>query len=342
MLRGVENINDKMQRTEIISGIMSFYLLKPMFESGIIKYAQHVVPLCQYHKENLADSLSAEIERKEKILYEQFHEYLLDRCTVVFDVGNTGPFFEVSGPDALIEHGKIYLHLYGPLPEFVKFTQKNKLPYRLSRKEIIEEEILSLIISPVLRDLSNQEWHSAFYGTSYLCDNPIQIKLASKLNSDVYTASSNAFEKGMSHHLPAIYGQDLTMILKLREQEGEAFSVYRDKLTSMLHQTKAWDESEVKAIFRDQILPEINLIEKKIKDWKSKARESIKEKIIFGSGAVTIGLYAGILPPNIGQIVAALGGGTAIVGTLMDYNKTLKEKQEARANDFYFLWRTKQ
>ena len=60
--------------------------------------------------------------------------------------------------------------------------------------------------------------------------------------------------------------------------------------------------------------------------------------MIFGTGAVTVGLYAGFLPADIGSIVAALGGGSAVAGSIMDYNKTFKEKQEARSNDFYFLW----
>lgn len=330
MLIGADGVNE-IQRQEIISGIVNFYALKPLFEKGIVKFAQNMVHLCQHHKESLADPLAAEIERKEELLYEIFHEHLLDKCSVMFDVGkNTGPFFEISGPADLLEHGKMYFHLSEPLPEFVKYLQKRKLPYNLTKHEITDEQILSLVISPVLRDLSNQEWHSAFYQTSYLCDNRIQMRLASKLNNDAYAASSSAFEKGMSHYLPAVFSKDVNTILKLREREHEAFSVYRDKLTAMIRQSKSWDEKEVKGIFRDQVLPEINLLEKKIADWKMDTKESLKEKAIFGSGAVTIGLYAGVLPPDNGQIVAALGGGSAIAGALMDYNKTLKEKQKAR------------
>jgi hypothetical protein len=75
MLRGAESINE-MQRQEIISGIMNFYLLKPMFESGIVKYAQNMVHLCQHHKETLADPLSAQIERKEKIYFQSNTTYI--------------------------------------------------------------------------------------------------------------------------------------------------------------------------------------------------------------------------------------------------------------------------
>jgi glucokinase len=37
-------------------------------------------------------------------------------------------------------------------------------------------------------------------------------------------------------------------------------------------------------------------------------------------------------------LVAALGGTSAAAAILMDWNKTFKEKQQARSNDFFFLW----
>lgn len=342
MLEGVEHISEA-ARQELIYGVLNYFRLKPLIEKGIIKYAQNMVSLCQYHKETLADPLSKRIERKEEKLYKILHEHLIDKCSIIFDIGKgAGPFLKIEGPESLIDHGVMYFHLYEPLPDFIETIKKEKLPYKLSQKEISENGILSFVISPILRDLSNQEWHSAFYGTSYLCDNQAQMKIASKLNNPVYKANSSSFEKAMKHYLPAIHSKDFTVIAELREQESEAFAVYRDKINAMIRKNKNWSEKEVSEMFRDQVLPEVNLIEKKVKDWKSRSKEALKEKVIFGSGAVSVGLYAGLLPPNIGQIIAAIGGGSAVVGALMDYNKTLKEKEEARSNDFYFLWQAKQ
>lgn len=342
MLKGVEELGEA-ARDELIYGLINHYRLRPLIEKGIIKYAQNSVSLCKVHAESLAVPLSAAIEKKERQLFNHIHDYLIENCSISLDVGREGDtFLEISGPEQFIDHGKIYMHFYHPVPDnFSSYLAKN-LPYKFSKEEIIDEEILSIVINPILRDLSNQEWHSAFFGTSYLCDNPVQMKIASKVNNTKYAASSAAFEKGMQHHLPAIYSKDIQTIVDLRERENEAFTVYRDKLNSMMKESKAWDEEEVSAIFRDQVLPQINLIDKKIKDWKSNARSSITEKIIFGAGAVTVGLYAGILPTTIGQLVAGLGGGAALRDILMEYNKTLKSKQEARSNDFYFLWQAKQ
>ena len=338
LIAGPQGINEA-SREELIQGIENYRLLKPLIEKGIIKYAQNMVSLCQHHDETIAKPLSAEIQRKENRLYSLIEEQLLEKCTVSLDtIEGEQAYLKVEGPEHLIEHGITYLHLLGKPPEFLLDRLKMELPYKFSKSEILSSGMLSTVISPIIEDLSNQEWHSAFYGTSYLCDNATQMKIASKLNTEAYAANSTAFNKAMSHSLPSVHSRNLSNILNLRETEDEAFSVYRDKIHSLLKATKTWSEAEVAEIFRDEILPELNIIDKKIKDWKIKTKETFKEKILFGSGAVSIGLYSGMLPPDIGQIIAAIGGGSAIVSAAIDYNKTLKDKIEARSNDFYFLW----
>lgn len=339
-MRGDKPIREA-ERREALAGIYNYFYLKPLIEAGIVKYATLNVNFCELHSNKIAIPLTESIEKKERKLAEVIERHLLDRCNVVFDFLNgdrSAPFFAVSGPDEFIEHGTIYLHAYTPMPStFERFMEK-KAPYTLSLEEVESSRVLDQIIGPIIHDLSAQEWHSSLNRTSYLCDNKIQIKLASKINSKAYAASSSAFEKGLKHYLPAIYSTDISAILDLRRKEEESFSVYRDKLNKLMQESKSWNEDEVSKIFRDQLLPEINLIDKKVKDWKSNIRESVSQKVLFGTATVSFGLYGGVLPANLGEMLAALGGASAVAGSLMEYNKTLKEKQEARKNDFYFLW----
>lgn len=330
------------QRMELIHGIATYNQLKPLIEKGIIKYANNLMPLCLHHNETIAKPLSESIEKKEDELYKLLHEYLIDKCSIHFDYMKNGlAFLKISGPEELIEHGVIYFHYFDALPEYLNFLINNTTPYSLTKKEIIDNELLSLVINPIIKDLSNQEWHSAFHGTSYLFDRAVQAKIATKMNKNKFAVNSYAFESSMQHYLPTVHSKDMKITLDLRDAEAEAFSVYRDKLNKFMRDAKTFSEQEISHVYRDQILPEINLIDKKVKDWKSKSRESLKEKVIFGSGAVVIGLYSGMLPANIGEIIAAVGGGTALTSALMDYNKTFKEKEEARSSDFYFLWQAK-
>ena len=332
----------ELARAELVQAIINYIQLRPLIKTGIVKYAHNMIALCERHANEIAKPLSDEIEEKENLLHEILHEHLLESCSVTFDVGsNVGPFLEFVGPASIIEHGRKYLYIHEPHPEFFDSLKKQQTPYELSRTEIVEGKILSLIISPILRDLSNQEWHSALYGTSYLCDQFSQIDLASKLNPGAYALNAGAFYKALRHNLPTIHCSDGARLVGLREKESEAFAVYRDKMRLMMQESASCNESQLTKMFRDEVVPELNRIDKKVREWKTTALGDAREKIVFGSGIVAIGLFTGILPPNIGQIVAAIGGASALTGILQDLNKSLKGHDEARKNDFYFLWQAR-
>lgn len=331
----------EVERHEVLAGIQNYLYLKPLIEKGIVKYATINVNFCEQHSDEIAKPLSESIRRKEDKLIEALEAYIKRKCKVTFGYSGGNrlkPFFEIAGPKDIIEHGSIYFHAYESIPNLFKPFMKKDDPYLLSYEEVESSRVLDLVIGPIVNDLSTQEWHSALNGTSYLCDNKTHMKVASKINSKAYVANSDVFEKSLKHYLPVIYSKSPASILDLRMREEEAFSVYRDKLNKFMKESSSWDEVEVSKIFREQLLPEINLIEKKVKDWKANTREGIAQKLLFGTAIASFGLYEGLLPANIGELVTAVGGATAVAGTLMDYNKTLKEKQEARKNDFYFLW----
>lgn len=341
MLNGADRINDA-DRQDLLSGIYNHIKLRPYFKKGIIKYAQNGVSLCEYHSEKQGKPLADKIEEKHKRLYELIHDHLLDRCTLVFNVDSSEEYYiEVSGPESFVEHGKMYFHFYDPSKHAKSLISKG-LPYTFSKQEIVGEGLLSMVINPILHDLANQEWHSVFYGTSYLCDNETQMKIAARINNKNGRMNSTAFDSGIKHYLPTIRSHDAKTIIQLREREGEAFQVYRDKMSSLIKASESHNLEDLDAVFRDQVLPEINKIEQTIKNFKKNTKNSIKEKLLFGAGAVSIGLYSGILPPDIGQILVAIGGGSAVTQALMDYNKSLKEIPEVRKSDFYFLWKAKQ
>lgn len=171
VLNGPKNINF-MSRKDIISGIYSYLYLKPLIKRGIIKYALNKVSLCDTYMLSLATPISEQIHKKEQDLYNLIHEVLIERCEVLIDVNTHGtPFFEIKGPSDFIKHGAMYFHHLPPVSQYIKSLCLRELPYTFSKREIIEENILGLIINPIIGDLSSQEWHSKFYGTSYLCDN---------------------------------------------------------------------------------------------------------------------------------------------------------------------------
>lgn len=325
---------------EASSSIVQYYYLKPYFSLGLIRYAFGYVSLCSYHHETLAKPLIDKIAHKELELVNILHEHFIESCSITLGKYPNGiPFIEVKDNSNIIEHGRIYYQINGLIKSnFLQNLIKTKNSHIFSRKEIIQEDILSLVINPLVTDFSEQEWISYFYKSSLLVDNQRKNSLFSALSTDTIELNAIAFNHSVDHYLPTIHSNDPLEIINYRLKEEEAFKVYRDKLHKLLINAPKQDPKYIPEMFRDIILPEINVINKKMKDFQSRKKINLRDKLLFGSGAITFGLYSGILPSNIGSILAAIGGGSAIVSSMIDYKNAFFSKDEARANDYYFLW----
>ena len=135
--------------------------------------------------------------------------------------------------------------------------------------------------------------------------------------------------EGLRHDVPAICSNNVSEIIKLRESEEETFKVYRDCVHNLVKKADGCDKKQISEMFKDQVLPELNKLDKTVKDWKSSLENSVFQKLLFGVGTVSIGMYSGVLPFDTKKIIAAFDGFTGIT----------KEQQEARKNGYYFLWR---
>lgn len=327
-------------KTELLTAICQYFYLKPYLLLGVIKYSSGHMSLCSHHHETLAKPLSERINKKEQELTAIFNEHFLSNCTISLDKFENGEIFiEVLDKTNILEHGRSYLHFDGkPKSKYLRKLSQKNTKHVFSRKEIEEENILPSLVFPLVNDIIEQEWISYFYNSSLLLDNKDKIKVASQLNTETMSINSTTFTESVNHYLPTIHCRDPLEIIKLREREEESFKVYRDKLHRLLLDAPKQKPEIFPEIFRDTVLPEINLINKKLKDYQIKKRNSLRDKLIFGSGAVAFGLYSGVLPSNIGSILAAIGGGSAIVSSMIDYKSAFLSKDEIRSSDYYFLW----
>lgn len=335
-----ENSHISHIKSELLTAICQYFYLKPYLSLGIIKYSSGYMSLCSHHHETLAKPLAEKINKKEQELTTIFNEHFLSNCTISLDKFDNGEIFiEVLDKSNIIEHGRTYLHFYRkPKSKYLRKLSQKDTKHVFSREEIEQENILPSIVFPLVNDIIEQEWISYFYNSSLLLDNKDKIKISGQLSSETMSINANTFTESVNHYLPTIHCRDPLEIIKLREREDESFKVYRDKLHKLLLDAPKQKQEYFPEIFRDTVLPEINLINKKLKDYQIKKRNNLRDKLFFGSGAVAFGLYSGVLPSNIGSILAAIGGGSAIVSSMIDYKSAFLSKDEIRSSDYYFLW----
>lgn len=327
-------------KDEVRIGIYQYFYLKPYFQVGIIRYSCSYISLCHEHHETLAKPLYDKILKKENELYELFKNHLLLNCVTSFDILDNGQaFIEIIDSTGVIEHGRSYYYLpKKPKSKLIKKLIKSNHKHIFSKSEIEQDDLYSMFISPLISDLLDQEWTSYFYDSSLLFDNKQRYNPSAQLNNDTSAINTDIFNESITHYLPTIHSRDPLEIIQVRKEEDESFKVYRDKLHKLLMEAPKYKDGDFSEVFRDIILPEINLINKKVKDFQIKKRTTIRDKLVFGSGAVAFGLYSGMLPSNMGSVLAAIGGGAAIVSTMIDYTSSFRSKEEARSNDYYFLW----
>jgi hypothetical protein len=245
------------------------------------------------------------------------------------------PFLRITGPDRLVEHGEVNLHnLPGTLARKILRNPAS----RLTRMDVVPR-IEQNFIEPLLKDLLLQNWVSLTFDTRYLTDRAADFEVLDSINHPENRRQNASLANALSHSLPVILTMTPAEMLHLRQNEGEAFQVYRDAIHSLLNTLNPSDERAVKAAFLDVVRPQLNKIDLAVSEARKTVSSSLREKLVFGTGLVTISLFSGLLPPEVGAVVGWLGGAKFGTDLLIEANKLVQEPRAIRSTEFYFLWR---
>jgi len=326
-------------RLEFFHSLSTVYALRPLIEQGLIGFAKDIMALCTRHHNQLVRHIELTYEPKLKAVESDIKLHCSKIISALLDRTSSGkPFIELQGPEYLIPHGIMYWH-FQKLPPHLEAFAHRELPHKFSQAEIIENDIASLVTDKVFDDILFQEWHSWISGTAFLSDSDIYLTVSRSANDKNAQLSADELLGSLAHNVPVIHNADLIDLLKLRQHENESFQVYRDALSALLKNTAGRKGPEIREMLDDTIRPQLHKMDLAVKNWKASLGRTTKNKVLFGSAAVLTGLYTGILPPIIGDAVAAFGGYSAIESLLSNMNESLKEPTTIKENNFYFLWK---
>lgn len=320
-------------RESVIGDLLVFHELRPLLESDLVGVAARSTAFCEEHLPQIIRK--GNLRKAELALHKQFSQ------TITTDVKYDDPFIviHVSGPENLIEHGETNIIRIGK--ELKVSTRKNKSGkislIGKSRREIIEN-----LSGNILVDLIQQDIYSSQYGLNYLTDREVDLDVLEATNDQDTKRFSQAVIEGFSHSLPFLEHVSLSSLLKLRQEEGESFQVYRDTVSSILKALKPTEADKVKQAFNDAVLPEIRKIDLTVNNAKKLLKRSIGSNILFGAGLITVGLASGFLPPDAGKILATVGGFQFGVNALQSMYQLMREPDSIHENKFYFLWKVRQ
>jgi hypothetical protein len=327
-------------RQALSDDLRILYYLRPLLEDGRISLASRTWHYCEEHYNEVIvqSKLHEKLERARKALSRRF----TSDTKVYLETSQAVPLLKITGPEQLIEHGVSY-HVSAkarPLVDVVTARGNNLL----SKKEIRDYGVFEGPVSTIINDILVQNLY-ARNGFNYLTDREVDFDIIAAVNDNETNALSKAILEGLSHTVPFIRDVGLQKLIKLRKDEGESFQVYRDTLNALLKNLEEDDLRNVKTVkeaFNDSIRPELNKIDLAIKNSKKLLYGSVKRDILFGAGFIGLGLFSGLLPEGVGQLIAALGGYRFASGVADKVVRSLKEPDAVRDNKYYFLWKVRE
>jgi hypothetical protein len=329
----LESDGEEFDRVELLFTLIKLLDIAPLIESGIVVFGPKWFPLCEEGKkqfikfeENTAATLinAANVIENELLTTLSFSKTKHSDNAFTISIDHCGEYVSTDQIDVLMLD-KLSRSLVTDNPEL---TEEEK-----------RHAIKSFIIDPAINDLQYRELMRWLYNAKYLSDRPADSLILNQIDGHHQTIQQD-FASAITHSLPFIENLDTKTILKLRTEEGEAFNLYRDKVKDFVDGTPVGSRP-LKDAFNDLIRPELNKIDSAVKNARSMVKDSIREDLIFGVGAVTIGISIGIVAPKVGAAVSFMGGSNYLLKILKGYNSLLREVPAAKENDFYFLWKAR-
>lgn len=196
----------------------------------------------------------------------------------------------------------------------------------------------------------SQEFYNVCYYAAYCKEQ--QAKLITNKPSDSIfmalaqsKASLPSVEKAQldlpQYDMPFIQGVRLQDVLKLRENEQEAFNKYRIALNAAVsEQAKTAEQKDWMQIYDDILYPAFNDLDFKLNQIKSKQYHAFLEMSILGT-VILAGTYSGIVPQNTTELFSSIGLPLAVARGSSLLDKVGLKKTALKENDFYFLWKLK-
>lgn len=309
-------------RIELVDNLLVLKQLRPLVEAGIVVFGPRDVPVCvahqtlfEEHYQEQADIYRRALEPVKADLSRALRDAVRDGTSDQLLVETVSAQFDHTIADAIAHLGVEGLR--GP-PD---------------RTDLIAD----LAFRHMLDDMHYQAIMSWLGGYNYLTARSRDLQILRVLNRRPPTTTDAV--NSLVHTIPFLEGMDTELLLKLRAEEGEAFHLYRERVSQAARAASRENESRADEILADLVRPELARLDVAVANARKMASRRVRENLVFGTGVVAIGVGTGLVAPQMQAVLTALGGlkfGSEILAGL---NEMASEPPEVRDSDLYFLWR---
>ena len=331
-------------RARLAKDIYNIFILKEVILAGRIqfvnkekfRYCIECYPDFEEYAELFFDKFTKTISPELKVIYSNQCDFYVENIEQ-----NSYEILVQPKNTDLLEHSSMGMIINEKPSNLIKKIH-NRKSKKIWKNEL-SSELLSMTYNSYLIEIIEHSYFSNLTSSNFLSDRTTDINLLKTLSTTPLqqhekSISPDKFINGLSHSLPLANELNISDIIELRNKEGEAFENYRIAFQKFIIKSHELSPKEIKEAFKDEISKELNKIDLTVKSFREAKKKSIISNVISLSAFVYIGLFSGILPPAMGNAVAALSSFNNISCLLQ--NSLNNADSKIRDNKYFFIWKT--
>jgi hypothetical protein len=325
--------------------------LKPLIEQGFIEiytpFFHHCITCVD---RTLGKSFQRKMERERLALARDYHSRTSVNLTGLDELYCE---FEVKAPEPYLDHEMIIsenanagihekLRLMPRLMQKLKTEGNVPLANHITRQLDVHKFLANLLIESV----SSGMLTSRLSNSSYLTSSPLEVSLLQSLSNEPSMDHRNKIAyKCLTSIVPFVEDIPIGKLIKLRQREEESFIQYRSALNKAIDEFQSrgtsFSEKEARELYSDVIAPRLAALERGIKTAKRDLIGQTSRTILAVAGAISFGLYTGLIPSELAEMAKVLGV-TKVGADILEKILQLGNYRQGIQNDsLYFLWKVK-
>jgi hypothetical protein len=205
------------------------------------------------------------------------------------------------------------------------------MPPWLPEKDEFERWVFQSVnqtAGPLYRRILLENTFAARFGASYFSNSPFVFRMLGQVVPVKDTIQTNTFNALMGIKLPFLEDVDIETLMKVRQEEGEAFQSFRLELDKQLRDLRLIEDPETLKIKTENAMHELGEVQ--VNQINQKVAY-LKKRILAEASVVAVGLLGAV---QSGGLTLPL----ALMAAFSGYKSIAEYQRQKRENPAFFLW----
>jgi hypothetical protein len=338
-----DHSDEVLDRLYLGSDILGIMEMRPLIEAGIVSIVPEQLCFCEEHWDKAVPEHKKIIRTAKQMASKNASHFTVTYTPPEAPLGRAG--FDFVGPEKYLDHGSIHTVLESP-PAWLSKRRVHG-PQKLSLGTIKRQGLVLRFFLRMANDIFLQTYFGSAFNARYVTDSEGEAEFLKLLHErDELAMQTAALCTALAHTVPLLTDVPIDAILKLRRDEPEAFQSYRSAVTGIVKKYvvsgKPINDSEAKEIYLDLLKPELDALQAKARNVRRAHVKTGILKLAASSALIGLGIYSGILPSQVADLVKTIGGLSVAKDLVETLGAIQRNPTEVRNHNLYFLLRLKQ